>query len=410
MPIPTPFHPRTEALNVRQSWKEWSGYFAVSQFGVSVDPDYFAFRETAGMIDVTPLFKYEITGVDAQRFLDRVSTRNIKNLKPGRVGYGCWCDEHGKVLDDGNVFHLDEHLYWLTSAHPNYLWLCQNAEGYQVEIRDISAEWAALALQGPRSRQIVNAAIDKSVDDLGFFGCRAMKLGRHKGWISRTGYTGDLGYELWIPNKHALKLWDALWEAGQPHRIHASGLNALDIARIEAGYILVDVDYRSALDALVEQQKSTPFEIGLDWAVDLKGGTFVGRKALVEESRRGPEWQLVGVEVDMEELEVMFDRRGLPVSLPCHAWRDIVPLYKGNRQVGYCSSGTWSPLLKRYICLGSVRSAFAEVGQELKMDTLVDYDRERVTARVVERPFYQPKRQRSKNEELRPAVLASAPA
>lgn len=410
MPIQTPFHPRTEALNVNQSWKEWSGYFATSQFGVSVDLDYFAFRETAGLIDVTPLFKYEITGVDAQRFLDRVSTRNIKNLKMGRVGYGCWCDEQGRVLDDGNVFHLDENLFWLTSAHPNFLWLSENAVGYEVTITDISAEWCALALQGPRSRKIVNAAIDGNVDDMSFFSCSSMKLGRNKGWISRTGYTGDLGFELFVPNKHALKLWDALWEAGQPHRIQASGLNALDIARIEAGYILVDVDYRSSLDALVERQKSTPFEIGLDWAVDLKGGHFVGRKALVEESRRGPEWKLVGIEVDMEELEAMFDKRGLPVSLPCHAWRQIVPLFKGNKQVGYCSSGTWSPLLKRYICLGTVQSAFAEVGQALKMDTLIDFDRERVTARVVDRPFYQPRRQRSKKEELRPAVLASAPA
>lgn len=409
MPIPTPFHARTEALNVRKDWKEWSGYFATSQFGVSVDPDYFAFRETAGLIDVTPLFKYEITGPDAGAMLDRISTRDLKKLKVGRVGYGAWCDEDGKVLDDGNIFRLDEDRYWLTAAHPNFLWLAENAVGYDVVIKDISDKIGALALQGPRSRKIVNAVLDKNVDALGFFGVREFKIGKTKGWISRTGYTGDLGYELFVENKHALKLWDSLMEAGVNHNIRPSGLNALDIARIEAGYVLIDVDFRSAIHALIPDQQSTPYEIGLDWAVDLKAGNFIGRNALVEENRKGPEWQLVGVEVDMEELEKMFDKRGLPVHLPCHAWREIVPLYKGNKQVGYCSSGTWSPLLKKYICLGTVRSQYSKVGQALKLDTLVDYDRERVTARVVDRPFYDPARRRTKKEELRPAVLASMP-
>lgn len=409
MPIPTPFHPRTEALNIRRDWKEWGGYFTVCQYGVSVDPDYFAFRETAGMIDVTPLFKYEITGPDAQRFLDRVSTRDLKTLNVGRVGYGPWCDEQGKVLDDGNIFRWDEDRFWLTAAHPNFLWLAENAEGYDVVVKDISDQIAAVALQGPRSRKIVNAVLDDNIDDMGFFGCREFKIGKTKGWISRTGYTGDLGYELWVENKNALKLWDSLMEAGYNHNIAPSGMHALDIARIEAGYVMIDVDFRSSIHALVEEQKSTPYEIGLGWAVNLKAGDFIGRKALVEEHRKGPEWQMVGIEIDMEELEQMFDKRGLPVHLPCHAWRAIVPLYKGNKQVGYCSSGTWSPLLKKYVCLASVRSAYAKLGQKLRMDTLVDFDRERVTAVVTERPFYSPARMKSKKEELRPAVLASMP-
>jgi glycine cleavage system T protein (aminomethyltransferase) len=408
MPIPSPLHSRTSKLCAQMAYKEWAGFLAPSQYGVSVDPEYFAFRETAGLIDVTPLFKYEIKGPDALRLLDRIFSRDLSKLKVGRVAYGCWCDEKGMVVDDGNVFHLEENLLWLTAANPSYLWLDQNSFGLDVSITDITESVAGMALQGPRSRRILNSLANKGLDDLSFFGCRQVKVGKIDVWLSRTGYTGDLGYEIWVENKKACALWDAIMEAGAPHCIKAAGLNALDIARLEAGYILIGVDFRSSLHCLTRNQMSTPFEIGLGWAVNTDGRPFTGQRALIQLKQEEPKWQLVGLEVDMEQLEHMFDQRGLPVQLPCTAWRETVPVYnRTRRQIGYCSSGTWSPLLKKYICLATLESKYAELGTKVKMETLIDLDREFVTARVTERPFFAPKRLKSMLEEPRPAELAS---
>jgi len=270
MPIPSPFHERTAPLCTSFRWKDWAGYAAVCSFDSSHEREYFAFRETAGMLDVSPLHKYEVRGRDAAALLGRMMVRDLTKLRVGRVAYSCWCDDRGKVIDDGTVARLDESHYRVTSAEPALWWLRALARGLEVSIEDSSARLAALALQGPRSRAILNAASDADLDALRFFGVTRARIDGIEGWISRTGYTGDLGYEIWVEKGDALRLWDALLAAGRPHGIEPAGLDALDMTRIEAGFVLLGVDYYSAPRVVLEARKSTPDELGFGWMIDLE--------------------------------------------------------------------------------------------------------------------------------------------
>lgn len=404
MGIATPFHTKTSELCQSMGWKEWAGYFAVTQYGVSVDPEYFAIREAAGLLDITPLYKYDISGNGATALLDYVLTRDVTKVKVGQVAYSCWCDERGKIIDDGAIFRLEEQRYRLTCAEPNFLWLSENADGFDVAIEDVSQSVCALALQGPRSFDILHQASEEDLSDLKYFWCRPATIGKASVLVSRTGYTGDLGYEIWLDPEAASAVYDALMKAGAPHGITAQGLNALDMARVEAGYIMAGVDFVSSFQCLTEAQTSTPFELGLDWMLHLqKKSPFVGRQALLEESRSGPRTRLVGIEMDMRQLEGLFEAQRLPVHLPTNAWRGVVPIYdKRRRQVGRASSGLWSPLLKRNLALATVEARYAEVGTVLQIETLVEFERELVRATVVERPFYDPPRRRAA-----PKVLAA---
>jgi aminomethyltransferase len=391
----TPFHARTSALNQAQNWRRWAGYIVASSYELTHDREYHAIRSSAALIDVSPLYKYRVRGSDAERFLDRVLTRDVSRCAVGQVMYGPWCDQTGKVIDDGTLQRLDEHVFRLTSGEPNLRWLCDNAVGLKVTVEDESERTAALALQGPSSREILKGVADIDLDSLKFF---RLSFGRVRGipvTISRTGYTGDLGYEIWVEAEHALPLWDALMEAGEPYGITPAGILALDVARIEAGLLLIDVDYIPANRALIESRKSSPFELGLGWAVKLEKEYFVGRAALLAEWRRGPAWQLRGLEIDWESLERVYARFGLPPELPAVAWRTSVPVYAGRKQVGYATSGCWSPTLKKYIALAHLVAAHAEPGSELAMEVTVEHQRKRARARVVEIPFFDPKRKRA---------------
>lgn len=394
MPVPSPFHERTIPLCTSYAWKEWAGYLAVRHYGPCHLPEYFAFRQSAGLLDVSPLFKYEVRGKDAARFLARVMVRDITKLKVGRVTYTCWCDGDGKVIDDGTVSRLDEDRFFVTAADPSLLWLERLSRGYEVEIQDVSEKIAALALQGPTSRDILKAASDADLDALKFFCTTAAKLGDVPVRISRTGFTGDLGYEVWVERERALEVWDALMDAGRAFQIRPAGLDALDMARVEAGFILLGVDYFSAPKCVLESRKSTPFEIGLGFTVDLERAPFMGQAALLAEKERGSVWQLVGVEAKWEELFALYERYRLPPRLLSAASREAIPLYAGDQQVGQVTSSVWSPVLKKLIGIASVKAPYAALGTELQLEHTVEYERRTVTAVVVNRPFFDPERKR----------------
>ena len=391
----TPFHDRTSVLNQPQEWRRWSGYLSATSYDLTHDVEYFAVRTKAALLDITPLHKYMIVGPDSERFLDRLVTRNIRLCKVHQVMYTPWCDDAGKQIDDGTVQRLEENRFRITSAEPNLEWLTHNASGMDVDISEDSEETASLALQGPNSRAILNDIVDKNIDKLKFFWLTNRRAGDIPLMISRTGYTGDLGYELWTPKKNALKLWDCLMEAGAPYGITPTGLHALDMVRIEAALILLDVDYISAQHAIIDLRKSSPFELGLGWTVKLKKKDFIGRKALLQEYERDPEWQLRGIEIEWEPLEKLYRKVGLPPQLPGMAWRTSTPVYSGNKQVGYATSGCWSPILKKYIALCHLKSDYAREGTPLQFEVKVEHFRNTTPARVVKTPFFDSARKRS---------------
>jgi aminomethyltransferase len=396
MPIPTPFHPRTAELCTSMFWKEWAGYHAVRSFDTSHEREYFAFRNGAGVIDVSPLYKYEITGPGAAALLSRVTVRDIRSLAVGRVTYLCWCDDDGKVVDDGTVSRLDDQHYRLTAADPTLAWLHRYAGPYDVTIADSSARLAALAIQGPTSRDVLRQVSDAPLDTLPFFATTPASLDGVPVQISRTGYTGDLGYEVWMARQHALKVWDAIMAAGRDYRVLPAALDAMDVTRIEAGFIMNGVDYFNASHCLIESRKSTPYELGLGWTVKLDREPFVGQAALRAEKARGSTWAVVGLRYDWDEYEALFARHGLPPQVPAGAWRSGVPIYDASgRQVGQATSGAWSPMLKANLALASIRTPHHVEGTRLQIEVTVEYERHRVSAVVEKTPFYNPERKRS---------------
>jgi aminomethyltransferase len=388
----TPFHERTSALCQSHAWRRWAGHVVASSYELSHEREYHVIRAAAALFDVSPLYKYLVSGADAARLLDIVVTRNIQVLKTEQVAYTPWCDHDGKVIDDGTVARLDENLFRVTSAEPSLRWLEDNAPGLRVKIEDVSEVTAALALQGPTAGAILQSL---GVPALKYFRLAAAKLRDIPVTVSRTGYTGDLGFEIWVDRAHAVALWDMLMEAGRGHGIMPAGMLALDMARIEAGLMLIDVDYVPARKALIAGQTSSPFELDLGWAVSLEKERFIGRQALAAEKARGPQWQFVGVEIEWSSLERLYAEVGLATRVPGAAWRMSVPLYSGLEQVGYATSGAWSPLLKKYIALAHLRAAWFAPGTQLEMEITVEHRRKRAAATVVKKPFFDPARKRA---------------
>ena len=391
----TPFHPRTAPLMEGQAWRRWAGHLVASSYELTHDREYSAIRNAAALIDVSPLYKYMVTGRDAARLLDRVVTRDVHKTKVGQVIYTPWCDSEGKTIDDGTISRLGEQTFRMTAADPSLRWLSMNAVGMEVEVRDVSHQTAALSIQGPNARAILAEAADGDVAGLKFFRLVECKIRGVPVTISRTGYTGDLGYEIWVDADKAVALWDALVGAGTKYGLLPTGIWALDIARIEAGLIMMEVDYVSAHHALIEGQKSSPFELNLGWAVNLDKGPFVGKKPLIREKQRGSPWQFVGIDVDWVSLEEQYLEVDLPPRLPTVAWRSSVPLYGEGRQVGYATSGCWSPLLKKYIALAHVEAAWSRAGTGLQMEVTVEHRRKQALAHVVALPFFNPERKRA---------------
>jgi aminomethyltransferase len=382
VPVPTPFHTRTSELCTSLRYKDWAGYYAVCSYDTYPEREYFALRNAAGLIDVSPLYKFEVHGPDAAEFLSRLMVRNIKKLKIGQVGYCCWCDGDGKVIDDGTVARIDDDYFRVTSNWPSVAWFGRFSRGFDVEIEDSTHRIGVLAIQGPFSRDILGV-VSESIDGIDVH-------------LSRTGYTGDLGYEVWVDAANAVPVYDAVMSAGKNYGLVPTGLDAMDVTRIEAGYLLNGIDYYNANHCVIESRKSTPYELGFGWMVKLKRGPFNGREALVAEKARGPKRLLVGLQIDWDEHAALFAKLGLPPEISTAPWRTSIPVYdEGGEQVGYATSGSWSPILKKNLALATVRSDFGGIGTPLRFEVTVEYERRTVAATVVDKPFFDPERKRT---------------
>ena len=395
MLLSTPFHARTAPLVRAPTWRRWAGHQVASSYDPHPEREYAAIRSSAALFDVSPLHKYLITGRDAGRLLDRVVTRDVMQCAVGQVLYTPWCDAAGKVIDDGTVSRLDEDAYRLTSAEPNVRWLQMNAVGLDVRVVDVSESTGALALQGPLARDILRQVSPADFAALRYFRLVQTTIADVPVTISRTGYTGDLGYEIWVDAKRALVVWDMLLEVGMKYGLVPAGIWALDIARIEAGLVMLDVDYFSAHHALIPDQQSSPYELGLGWTVSETKGPFNGQRALRAEKKRGPAWNFIGLEVEWSSFEKLHLERGLAPHVPNIAWRVSAPIYKNGKQVGYATSGAWSPLLKKYIALGHVAAEHGTPGTALQLEVTVEHRRNRADATARKLPFFDPPRKRA---------------
>ena len=391
----TPFHSRTAPLVRAQTWRRWAGHQVASAYDPHPDREYAAIRNAAGLLDVSPLYKYLITGRDSTRLLDRMVTRDVTKLAVGQVYYTPWCDAHGKVIDDGTISRLGDRTFRLTSAEPNSRWLAMNSQGLDVSIEDVSKKIGALALQGPLSRTILQKLTDADLTSLKYFRLVETKLRDVPVTISRTGYTGDLGYEIWIPAEHAVRAWDAIASVGNDYGLVPAGIWALDIARIEAGLVMLDVDYFSSHHAMIPDQLSSPYELGLGWTVSDSKGPYNGRAALRAEKAKGSAWSFIGLEIDWVSFERLHQERGLAPHVPNVAWRQSHPIYRSGVQVGYATSGTWSPLLKKYLALGHVHAASSTDGTPVEIEMTVEHRRKRASATIRKLPFFDPPRKKA---------------
>ncbi|MFO7661775.1 MAG: aminomethyltransferase family protein [Chloroflexota bacterium] len=399
MPLPTPFHSRTSAVCDSFEWRNWSGFLSASLYEPTHDREYYAIRNSAGLIDVSPLFKYEVTGPDAARLVDRVITRDVTRQKVGQVYYTPWCDAHGKVIDDGTVSRLDTNHFRITSADPNGRWFQDVGYGLNAQVKNVTDDLAALALQGPRSRAILEEFVQGiDFDKLKYF---YLAQGTADGFpitVTRTGYTGDLGYELWVRPEHAERLWDCLLDRGSRHGILPAGIIALDIARVEAGLIMIAVDYISSHHAVIESQKSSPYEIGLGWAVKPDKGDFIGRRALIDEKEKGSTWTFVGLQYDWQALERLYAEEDLPPGVAGRASRSAVPVYEqaggARTQIGQITSHTFAPILKQYIGIGTLLTPHARLGDQVDVEVTVEFKRKLCPATIVPTPFFDPARKK----------------
>ena len=392
MPLGTPFHARTFPLCESLNYREWSGYYTVSAYETHHEHEYNAIRNAAALIDISPLYRYLVTGRDAARLVDRVITRNVFAMAVGQVFYTPWCDEDGMVIDDGTVARLGEQRFRWTAADPNLRWLTRNAAGLEVAIEDVSERTAALALQGPTSARVLRACAEADIDSLKYFHVIGGEIQGVHVDISRTGYTGDLGYEIWMDSARALDVWDALMRAGQAFDLKPAGMLALDVARVEAGLLLVDVDFNGSRKAMVPSQKYTPYQMGLERLVNPQKGPFVGREALARERERGVPRMVVGLQADWSDIEALYERLGLAPVAPAAASRLPVPVMRGNRQVGRATTTAWSPMLKQLIALATVDAPHFTEGTRLRMEVTVDGTRHFVGASVASTPFFNPPR------------------
>jgi len=398
MPRPTPFHSRTSRSCESQSWLEWSGFLSANSYELEHIHEYDAVRTACAVFDISPLYKYHVHGPGSAALLDRVLTRDVGKLPVGRVSYTTWCDDQGKLIDDGTVAHVAPGRYRLTAAIPTLDWLQDNGLGIDAAIEDHSEALAALSVQGPTSRAVLQRLADADLSGLRYFHELETKLAGIPVSISRTGYTGDLGFEVFVDPGWAERLWDELLEAGQAVNLRPAGNVAQDMLRIEAGLLLIDVDFVSSSRTLFEVQKSTPYELGLGFTIALGKECFVGQEALRREKERGPAWVTVGLVLDLVALERVYAGFGMPLHLPERSWNEAVPIYadaERREQVGRATSGTWSPILKSYIAIARVSPRFGRPGGRVFVEETVEAQRFAVPAQVVELPFFDPPRKKA---------------
>lgn len=377
----SPFYSRIRALDTLNQWHEWKGYSSADALYCE-DTEYFAIRNATAVFDLTPMTKYRISGPDAAEFINRLVTRDMDKIKPGRVAYAVWCDDRGQVIDDGTIFHLKQGEYRLCSQERHFAWLQTAAIGFDVSIVLETEDVAALAVQGPTSFSVLSAMGLSGLEDLKLFGLMNFEFDGGDLMVSRTGFTGDLGYELWISPDKAELLWDALFEAGKLHGIRAMGTHALELARIEAGYLAAYEDFLPAVATVRNGRTRSPLELGLDWLVDFKKPNFNGRRALAEEKRRGSTWRLVKLDIEGNKAAH-------------HSY--IFAKEKGNKkEIGFVTSATWSPSCKQNIAIGTVRTPHGEVGSNVWVEVYyqreMHWSRAMANATVVDKPFWFPPR------------------
>jgi aminomethyltransferase len=396
MTLETPFHPRTAELNQARRWRKWSGFFIADSYFPAHDLEYHAVRFSAALFDVTPMCKYRVSGPDAAKLVDRVITRRVDRIKPMRAIYTPWCDQDGRVLDDGTVALLADGSYFWTAAEPQHGWLDAASEGLNLTIEDLTERLCALSLQGPCSRDVLSGAVGRDMSDLPFFGRADVTIAGVPVSISRTGYSGDLGYELWIPFEQGLPVWDALIKSGANYTLRVAGMEALDVARLEAGLIMAGVDYHSSRTARHPSLAVSPYEIGMDRLVDLDKPAFIGKRALMDEvASGGPANRLVGLELDLNVFEEAYLDLGYAIEHPLRAWRHVTPLTRKGQTIGRATSGTFSPLLKRSIALGFLPAKHAEPGSSVGIEWQIEETRQQIPATVVPLPFLDLPRKRS---------------
>lgn len=392
---PTPVYPRVAALCKSRKWQSWEGYIMADTYNFSVTPEYLAVRNTAALFDFFPLYVYLISGTDAALLLDRLITRNINKCKIGQVMYTALCDADGKLLDDGTVYRFDETTFQLTTNTPTLDWVQANAIGLQVEIQDKTLTTNTLPLQGPKSRAILNQVTATNLDGLKYFNFVETKIRDIPVVISRTGYTGDLGYEVWSDAKDAIALWDILMEVGSLEGIQPAGFLALDLARIEAGLIWYEYDYIPSRQAQTDAEKVSPLEVSLAWTVDFSKTSFIGREALLKEKEQGVQRQLIGLELDRNFLHQTYGEQSLFLQDLRTPWRTKFPVRVGEQTIGQVTSGCWSPAGENYIAIACVSSNYSQATSSTVPKMTVEIHGQSIAANIRSLPFYDPDHKRS---------------
>jgi aminomethyltransferase len=392
----TPFHERTNALNETQLWSHWSGHLAADRYQMSDKLEYFAVRNAAGLFDSSPLYKYRIGGRDAEAFLAGVLARDIRACPPGQAQYTCWLDDRGFVIEDGVILHTGRDEYLLTSAEPNLAYLADRVGRSEVTIEDVSRDIGTLALQGPRSRELL-ARLVPQVRDIPYFGVARGEIGGAGVTVSRTGYSGDLGYEVWVETADALHVWDTLWDSMDGHGVLPFGLAALYMLRIEAGLLLLEADFDSSRYAWNDAHRSTPIELGWGWMFKDLGGddrAFIGRRALEREmADKTSRWAMRGLIVDWRDYDRVYGEAGLiPPKDHAPVVEDWMLYDDDYQQVGYATSFMYSPMLQRHIAIARVRPDLARLGTKVNLEFTVDHHYEQVAAHVARLPLYNPER------------------
>ena len=402
MPKFTAFHPRLEPLNQTGIWKNWSGYLVAPRYQYSIATEYYSIRNAVSLLDTSPLFKYRFTGSNASVLLEKLLARDVRKCRVGQAQYTAWCNQNGFLIQDGVILHTDENEFWLTAAEPSLRYFRKTARELgldEVVIEDVSSDYGILALQGPHAFNVLKQ-LSSEVHSLKYFEVAKTQIAEAPVVFSRTGFTGDLGFEIWIPAADATKVWDSLVDAGKGYNLTPIGTTALKMARVEAGLLLMDVDFHSAKHAWVDAQRETPCELGWSWmfrGMDDDDRDFIGRTALEAELRdKTNRWTTVGLEVDWHDYERVHLEAGIPARKADVYLESTMSIYrKGQKEwdyAGYASSFLFSSLLKRPIAIAKLPLDLAKPGTEVDLEIPLIRQPANVLARVVKMPFYSPKR------------------
>ena len=384
--LETPFHERTYEACYNNDWYRWAGYKIAREYS-NTELEYTAMRNTAGVLDITPMHKYDIKGADAIKFVDKLVTRNVTEIKSGQVMYIIWCNEDGNVIDDGTVFCFDSNHLRIFCAERNLNWFSDTAIGFDVEVEDVSDTIAALAFQGPLSCKILNLLNVKDIENLKPFYFDNFDLNGCKVTISRTGFSGDLGYEIWCKNEDAISVWDSLFKFNRDYKVLPSGMNALEMVRVEAGFIQPNADFMSAEQALRPNRMRNPFELGMSWLVDLNKNYFTGKKNLVNLKKKTLTKKLVGLDIQGDKPaigSVLYD--------------------KNKKEIGIVTAGMWSPSLKSNIAFGYVDKDHMKIGSKVFAEIYhpeeLEYKKIWAECSVVKKQFFNPPRRHKVPAEI----------